>query len=366
MAAKATFLVCPEHKTAVTYGAMSKHMPESSRIAFDLFCQLPCRKSQYFFEPPSEGSRVAATSALLKRFGIMAFGMDEPPTATLIRKLFHTVLLRMSREGDAMALMQQIDGHSAGIARRIYSVPTAEDDSKLAALLYTELFGAPVDFPSDSDISEMGITIESILQDGSNTAGKWETVCEDDGGDQFEKQFTLLVPLCDDALTPEATPEFQMLAIEDQHVDLVPLADLDFATPAAGDVLTDAAKAYLESQSPKDKSGRVRCPSRSRLMEIINDGQADGTLDPDVQPSSIESYLISIGKRLMTEQEKAYILSKMPQLSDGDIVVPSRSTFKAVVEEGVAAGTLHAAVTSEGARSFVRKHVAEQTKKQDD
>ncbi len=176
----------------------------------------------------------------------------------------------------------------------------------------------------------------------------------------------MLVPLSDEALTPEATPEFQMLAIQDQEAYLLPLGDCDVCTPPAGDGLTEQAKAYLESQSPRDKSGFIRCPSTSQLAEIIQAGQDAGELAMGVEHSKIEAYLISVGKRLMGDAEKAYILQQLPKLTDGSIVVPSRSTIQAMVAEGVAAGVLHESVTVEGARSFVRKCVRDQKSKKED
>lgn len=58
-------------------------------------------------------------SSFLKRFGVRYFGVPETPTSNLIRKMYHSALLRMSREGQAMDLMRKVHAHSAEVARKV-------------------------------------------------------------------------------------------------------------------------------------------------------------------------------------------------------------------------------------------------------
>jgi hypothetical protein len=136
-----TFLLCPQHKTVATYGTLAKHIPAGSWHAFRLYLDLPGKRTDRFIEPPTATSTQASVAGLLKRFGVIAFKTEDPPNSNLIRKMFHSCLLRISRDKEAMRFMEKVDAHSEHIARKVYAITTPEDDSKLAHMLYTEVFG---------------------------------------------------------------------------------------------------------------------------------------------------------------------------------------------------------------------------------
>ncbi len=136
-----TFLLCPQHKTVATYGSLAKHVPAGSWHAFRLYLDLPGKHTDRFIEPPTATSTQASVAGLLKRFGVIAFKTEDPPNSNLIRKMFHSCLLRISRDKEAMRFMEKVDAHSEHIARKVYAITTPEDDSKLAHMLYTEVFG---------------------------------------------------------------------------------------------------------------------------------------------------------------------------------------------------------------------------------
>jgi hypothetical protein len=135
-----TFLLCPHHKTVATYGSLAKHIPEGSWHAFRLYLDLPGKLTDRFIEPPTATSTQASVAGLLKRFGVIAFKTEDPPNSNLIRKMFHSCLLRISRDKEAMRFMEKIDAHSEHIARKVYAISTPQDDSDLAHMLYTEDF----------------------------------------------------------------------------------------------------------------------------------------------------------------------------------------------------------------------------------
>ena len=107
-----TFLLCPQHKTVATYGSLAKHVPAGSWHAFRLYLDLPGKHTDRFIEPPTATSTQASVAGLLKRFGVLAFKTDDPPNSNLIRKMFHSCLIRMSRDKEAMRFMEKIDAHS--------------------------------------------------------------------------------------------------------------------------------------------------------------------------------------------------------------------------------------------------------------
>jgi len=205
-----TYLVCDLHKTSLVYGSIAKHVPEGSMAAMEAFCSLPGKHTDKFLEPPTIGCDKVNVAGLLKRFGCRAFGHEDPPNSNLIRKHFHTHLLRMSRGTDAMQFMTKIDGHSEKVARQVYVIMTAEDDANLARLLFSEVCGDPVSFPTPDEIASMNVTIDGITADGDAIA------CEQiEEATENEDQYTLYVPILDVPNTPpfDADPSFVPLPL---------------------------------------------------------------------------------------------------------------------------------------------------------
>ena len=140
-------------KTVDTYDILAKYVPPGSFEAMKTYIGLPGKKTTLFLEPTSSESQYVSVAQHLKRFGKIFLKSEDPPNCNLIRKQFHTVLLRKSREGEAMKLMSKVDAHSAQIAMAVYATTTAADDAKLGKYLYEELFGNPVEWPSSDMLS---------------------------------------------------------------------------------------------------------------------------------------------------------------------------------------------------------------------
>lgn len=107
------------YKTADTYGTIAKYVPAGSLEAMNTYMKLPGKRTNLFLEPTSSESRRVSIAQHLKRFGRSFLNKQDPPNCNLIRKQYHTVLLRISREGKAMELMKKVDGHSAEIAMKV-------------------------------------------------------------------------------------------------------------------------------------------------------------------------------------------------------------------------------------------------------
>ena len=110
------------------------------------------------------------------------------PNINLIRKLYHSCLLQVSREKDTMGLMSKADAHSDNVARNVFDIATPADDAKLAHIMFTEINGPHVEFPNPYEIEELGVTIESTRETGQDVG---YTLVEDlpaDGQDEECRQ----------------------------------------------------------------------------------------------------------------------------------------------------------------------------------
>ena len=188
----ADHVLCSEHKTASTYGGLAKFVSPGSWEAFRLYLGLPGKRTDLFLKPPSTTISTVSISSLLKRFGMMHFGLQDPQNSNLIRKMYHTVLLRMSREKDAMQLMQKVDAHSAHVARKVYAITSPSDNARLAHLLFIEINSDYVAFPTLDEIEQFGIDIDFVLNCGDAVDSKWAPSADADPEDD-EAQYQLVV-----------------------------------------------------------------------------------------------------------------------------------------------------------------------------
>ena len=155
MMAGAKEIVCDHHKTAKYYGSIAKWIPEGLRRALLTYCSLPNKISNRLLEP----AKVSSSSdnhfhlgPALKAFGKYYSPKQEYPRINLIRKLFHSILVRLSREGDALELIGKADGHSASMGLKTYALAGPKEDVAVGELVYKQAFGDPVPWPTAEDI----------------------------------------------------------------------------------------------------------------------------------------------------------------------------------------------------------------------
>ncbi len=115
-------LACGQHKTAKYYGSIAKWIPEGLRQAFITYCALPGKQSERFFEPVEGTSCHFHMHSCLKAFGRAYTPRHEFPRVNLVRKMFHSVLCNISREGEAMHEIGRADGHSASMGLKTYAL----------------------------------------------------------------------------------------------------------------------------------------------------------------------------------------------------------------------------------------------------
>ena len=69
------------------------------------------------------------------------------PKPDTTRKLYHTVLMRMQRQGVNLKVACKVDPHSSHVAEQVYCCLNEEDDWMLGKQLFEAVMGSPVEWP---------------------------------------------------------------------------------------------------------------------------------------------------------------------------------------------------------------------------
>lgn len=341
----ADHLICPQHKTALVYGHLAKFVPPGSWRAFEVYNALPGKTSDLFLDPTSADSAVVSFSSFLKRFGNIHFCMADPPNSNLIRKMFHSVLIRMSREGTAMSLMQKVDAHSADVAKQVYSISSVAADAKLAKMLYEEIMGDPVEWPTSEELGRITCTADSIVQVGSALQGLTWDVAED--ADEPEEVFQL-IPLAD-GYGFSGSPEYTQRGCE--------------AIVVFEEVAETADEP--ETQLSAESAAFVAAHPSQNADTILQQGLASGELPVGTSHHTIATYLASVGRHLLTHTEKAFIEANVPHGSAGDVIYPGKASLEGIINDGQRSGDLSKAVTFDAVKSHIRKLIKKSGKQPD-
>lgn len=152
IAAGKGFLECDTHKTARYYGTLAKHLAPGTIKALQVYASLPNKYTDLLLDPIRQSTKDASVHKALNKFGELFLPDTERPGVTLLRKMFHTKLIQMHREGQCLNLLAKVDAHSVNVAIDVYTVLVPENDAKLGKLLYEQVMGAPMAWPSEAEL----------------------------------------------------------------------------------------------------------------------------------------------------------------------------------------------------------------------
>ena len=144
-------LVCSDHKTARTYGSIAKLLTPGLLGAFSCYAQLhKPEKCNTFLVPAVDSTAIVSLPGALKQFCSYFLGADCPvwPTYNLMRKLFHSELMRVTADKDKLKLLMiALDAHSKKVQDQFYILRDPEDDIVLAKALVKAVLGKTVVWP---------------------------------------------------------------------------------------------------------------------------------------------------------------------------------------------------------------------------
>ena len=145
------YLICPDHKTAKVYGDLAKYLFPGTIKAMQAYMGLHAvYPGEQTFMIASEPGKIASIATSLKKFAVTYFhqlSSLDYPHVNLIRKMYHTVLMRLTRNPIVLNLLSKVDAHSPGIAAKVYVTRTPKDDAALGKILFETVVGEPVAWP---------------------------------------------------------------------------------------------------------------------------------------------------------------------------------------------------------------------------
>ena len=305
LAAGSEVLVMAEHKTSAVFGSLGRYLPPCLQQAMRLFVQLPRSGSAHFFEPCKQDENTVQANSLLRKFGAVYLPEHQHPEATLMRKLFASAIEDEDYKEKAAQLVADMDGHSKEVARRHYVLSNPSSDAKVGQSLYKQMFGAPEGWPShDTCVASAGQSIERLK------AGFFRYPSSRSAS-RLEK---LVLKQCS--------------------------AHLPRPAPAKQHARPPALRAPVLTASPVTPEKKP-CPRQ---------------LSP---PQAAASVLETPRKRrrcMLTAGQQEYVSTKCIADTGDACVVPHKSFFDDLRDDGIRAGILPSACSAEGLRSFARKH----------
>jgi hypothetical protein len=171
------FLVCPNHKTASTYGELGKYLAPGTLDAVKVYAALGSPSGK-FLVPPKETSTRVAVALMLKRFNKKYGPQYQNANVNLLRKWYHKEVVNPRNQNSVMKFMARIDGHSEAVAQKVYKTSDPEQDALFGKHLVTAVLGDTVEFPSAQEIQQCGLAV------GEVTVG--EGACDSDDGSASE------------------------------------------------------------------------------------------------------------------------------------------------------------------------------------
>ena len=151
------YIRCKTHKTAKVYGEVGKGLNPGTITAIQKYLAIPGKKTDKFLEPSREGV-VATVHSCLKTGSALYLQGHHAIKVNLIRKMYHTKWLEISRTPEVMKILEVADKHSRQVAFNIYCCKTAKRDAEYGLELYKGIFGEPVAWPNEDEIALHGVT----------------------------------------------------------------------------------------------------------------------------------------------------------------------------------------------------------------
>ena len=266
LASDRDFFTVSEHKTALVYGELAKYIAPPVREAIACFAGLPRRDSPDLFLTGRSGMVVS-----LSRVLHMACRRHFPDAATaryftptLLRKAFHSALIKLtSTEEKMLKVLEILDGHRPDTARKHYVLRDPSHDAKLGKALRDAVFGPPVPWSDATALFRELAPVALPNQDETGKKHRFENIDiaalvdfdfpgagEEEEAEEEEElpgwEFGHMFGHC-----------YSLLAIEDAPAEALPLED---SPPAAALMIADSPQAEIPITS-----GVSYCPKLGRF-----------------------------------------------------------------------------------------------------
>lgn len=344
VAAGFQFIECTEHKTAKYYGSLAKHLAPGTIKALQVYTSLPSKTTGLLFEPVRATTKEASVHKALKKFGELFLDGYEALGVNLIRKMFHTNLIQMQREGKCLELLSKVDAHSVHVAIDVYTVPTPQADARLGSILYEQVMGTPTDWPTSTELRHAVRAHRPSLAAITNE--------------------------------PDVESEDEDLASIHDEITQLQIVMTDHGAPANTEgKLSQAAKREQEAKSTTERCAKKIKKGKNSNMDalgVVNErarhreGSETGTRTGDAAPigdaqeseGADNEFVPQTGMpRKIPPELQACLFDQHFATARGRRQAMNRSWFKEFLEKAIMQRLVSEGdVSAEGLRTLVRKH----------
>ena len=257
------YIVVSEHKTQKAYGDIAKWFAPGTVKAIECYLRLPRKKSShYFLFVGKQDVRVNVAKAL-KAF-VQAYLTGSFVTILLLRKWFHSELMRLARDQEAVIqLFTRIDKHSAQIARKHYVLVSVEDDVGLAKEITMTMLGETVPWPTDSHGDD---TVKAIMEMSDGVELQVDEEADEGAIDEHDEEILDWWPL---GACFGLAPPMVALADAPQGVMVPQLEDASATAARASTSLTSDGQADggVNAEQPRRRGRKQKAKATDQTHE---------------------------------------------------------------------------------------------------
>lgn len=303
------------------------------------------------FLEPSTGCNNVSLGYYLKMFALTYLQQSKiQPSSNLIRKHFHTVLLRLSREDKLLDLLSKVDAHSKAVAKKVYCTTTLTDDAHLGKMLFETLYGDPVEWPtSEITNQQMQLTL------GDLAVVPWDQSEEQNVQEETSKHEDEYFLLWEEVLfTKLDTP----VLADDGPATAKPIRDSDIGTDIVGTTKPNKAqdnkpkkesKPKKEAKADNPKKEKKCKKENKRDTDVVKQEEPDQGID---NRDSVEPPKKRGRPSPFEQQHKDWIIGKCKVFG---CMLP-KPDLEEITNEGVNTSALPKSTQMDQVRNVCRKH----------
>ena len=179
-----------KHKTSKVYGSAGRAVSSGLKEGMKAMLKIHPSSAKYFFDPARSTTTAVTMSVLLDKWSETFTPGYQNAGATLQRKLMHTV---PQKDEVAQLVFREIckyDKHKTNTGLRNYVAADLENEAKKGAIIFRNVLGDPVEWPSAEEVAAGKAKALKTLEDMYSRAKKAKEDGEnDEEGEEDEAGF---------------------------------------------------------------------------------------------------------------------------------------------------------------------------------
>lgn len=160
------YVTCKDAQHAKLYGEAGKGLAPGTITAIEHYLALPGKQTNLFLEPAKHGSPASIATCLRTASAVYA-----PSSFVLkvnwLRKLYHKEYLMFCEDDATAGLLKQMNPSGKTPTVNELCCQSPRRDAELGLMLFTRLFGEPMEWPTEAEISACTHQVVDIAKECS-------------------------------------------------------------------------------------------------------------------------------------------------------------------------------------------------------